>query len=249
MPYEPNPPFLCLRPPDPDVELSRYISLSKFQDLLTTRALFFCRIDKLLDPLEGVLPKANRQLSTVFGIKVVDPPSTKTEEAFQFSRRTLGSFRRHCLVNCWRLGGDESREMWGHYAPAPDSVMIVSTFSQLADSFFSCTQPIFLSAVRYLDTDEEPEDERSFFNAVTRKTPPYAIERELRAMTSALPAKLTPEDYWNDQVEVGMHIDIDLNTLLARVVLSPVAADRTAAVVEKRLSAVGLSVPVVRSSL
>ncbi len=229
--------------------MSRYVTASKFGDMLNTGALFFCRLDKLHDPLEGLLPDANRKLPSVFGIGGIDPASPKAEEAFNFKRRVLGSFRRHGLVNCWRVGSEETPDMWSMYAPGPDGVMIVSTFSRLASSFAPTPHPIYLSAVRYLDPGDEPVEERQFFNAATRKEPRYAFENELRAMTSALPEKLTPEDYWRDQVEVGMHIEVDLRTLLLRVVLSRDALHDARAMIESQLSAAGLDVPVTDSSL
>lgn len=248
MPVDHTPPFPCWVPTDPDVPLTRYLSGEKFRDLLTRKALFFCRVDKLHDPYEGVLPEANRQLATLFGLRWIEPGSSRAENAFQFKKRILSRGRRHCLVNCWRLGSDETRDMWSLYAPTPESVMIVSSFSKLSQSFDASERTIYLSAVYYADAVVTPIDERNFYNAVTRKEPKYTFEQELRAITTALPDAGIAEAYWHDQFETGLHVSVDLRTLVQGLVLSPEANEGYRVGLAAQVDAAGLDVPIIPSS-
>ena len=48
-----------LRPRDPNAKIWRYMDRAKFEWMLQTKSLFFCRADKFKDSLEGHYTKAN----------------------------------------------------------------------------------------------------------------------------------------------------------------------------------------------
>jgi hypothetical protein len=221
----------------------------KLLDLLEKRALFFCRVDKLPDAAEATLPLANRRLSTLFGLNWIEPGSERAEAAFQFKHQMYQSMRRHIVVNCWRLGDQESSEMWAAYTSGPNAVMLRSTFQDLAAAFRTTPKRVFLSAVTYLDPNVVPADETGLENIAFRKTTRYAHEAELRALTSAMPDQLTPDAYWQDQVESGLHVAVDIERLISHVVTSPLAQPGYSDAIRHMLRLAGLSAHVRGSRL
>jgi hypothetical protein len=48
--------------PKDNYTLSKYLDITKFISLLSTKSLFFCRLDKLEDQYEGLTAKRNYEL-------------------------------------------------------------------------------------------------------------------------------------------------------------------------------------------
>jgi hypothetical protein len=67
------------------------------------------------------------------------------------------------------LGAEEQQWMWDAYAPGPESVMIVSSFADLCLMFEDTPQTIYLSAVSYVDSHDQPIEESNLFNAAIRE--------------------------------------------------------------------------------
>jgi hypothetical protein len=72
-----------------------YMTLAKFIALLDSRALFFCRLDRLGDDYEGRLPG---HWHGDFG---------PGKEPAQIRR-----LRTSCYVNCWNMSNDENEALW-----------------------------------------------------------------------------------------------------------------------------------------
>ncbi len=51
-----------LSPDDPNIKVWRYLDFTKYVSLLETRSLYFSRSDRLGDPFEGSLSRANPRL-------------------------------------------------------------------------------------------------------------------------------------------------------------------------------------------
>jgi len=77
-----------------NIRIWRYMDLSKLLSLLDTRALFFCRVDRLGDPFEATTPRAS--------------PVTRLPEFDRYRRE-------NAVVNCWHVNEHESAAMWRLY--------------------------------------------------------------------------------------------------------------------------------------
>ncbi|HEY6425618.1 MAG TPA: hypothetical protein VIX84_00150, partial [Acidimicrobiales bacterium] len=119
--YKPHPSFP--QPAEIDSPLWRYLTVGKFVDLIWRHELWFSRLDRLGDPLEGSLgvPNALRQA---------------TDPVVQRNQLQLGSeqMRSHLFVSCWHLSTHESAAMWAGYTHEQEAVAVRSTFRRLVES-------------------------------------------------------------------------------------------------------------------
>ena len=73
-------------PKDTDASAWRYLDLPKYLSMLDSQALFFCRLDKLGDPFEGSLPRANiaAEIGTMRVTEQVDALETLAYDPLSF---------------------------------------------------------------------------------------------------------------------------------------------------------------------
>lgn len=123
------------------MELTRYISIEKYYDLLSTGTLFFPHYNNLGDPYEGSLghiptDELMKKQTARFGRITAMPLESKT-----LTREFLETFepllyhdflRKFTFVSCWHQSEIESMPMWRMYAER--GVMIKSDLSSLESS-------------------------------------------------------------------------------------------------------------------
>lgn len=127
---------------DDDDYLWKYLDLHKFLSFILNKKLFFNRLDKLDDPLEG-LPETTlsymdeSEQDTDEGLKAIPSHerrkivSEKHKKAGMASRKTEESQQTQ-FANCWYMGKKESFAMWNIYSN-PDSVAIRYRPDELID--------------------------------------------------------------------------------------------------------------------
>ena len=123
------------------MELTRYMSIEKYRDLLSTETLFLPRYDNLGDQYEGCLghipiDKLIEKQRNRFGRITTMPLQTET-----LAREFLETFepllyhnflREFTFVSCWHKNEKESMPMWKMYAEK--GIMIKSELSLLRSS-------------------------------------------------------------------------------------------------------------------
>jgi hypothetical protein len=124
------------QPDRTDRAVWHYMSLAKFIALLDTRALFFCRLDRLGDEYEGSLPRRWRR-------ELQAPPT----EAAKAERLRLS-----CHVNCWNMSEHENEALWRLYGAQDASIGIRSTYDELVH-VLSQNHGVFLGLINYVDYD------------------------------------------------------------------------------------------------
>ncbi|WP_147298737.1 hypothetical protein [Haloferax sp. Atlit-47N] len=150
------------------------------------------------------------------------------------------------FANCWHINDYESSIMWGAYIESNQGAVIQSTYEKLCESFdVYPDNHVFIGKVGYIDyTDPEsmiPENNGLY--PYVHKQIEYKEERELRATISY------PEVESDHHLE-GLSVDVDLDTLIEKVVLAPEASDETAQVVNEVMKRNGLAhIPVEESQL
>jgi hypothetical protein len=236
----------------------------KFVSMLKEGALWFSRADLLGDPLEGSFTQA-REIERQRLLE--SPPDGRTreelEDVFQHNAQVTSASRRHVYVNCWHRGNHESMALWQGYGGGPYAIAVRTTFGLLdtllpekfsgssvvaggapagANSEPPDAMPIYLTQVRYVDhssTTERLKDENNMYTPFAVKSVAYAHENELRAV------------YWNipgfDATTgrsihpPGLFVPIELRTLIADVIVSPLAPDWFAPLVRSTLERYGFS--------
>jgi hypothetical protein len=237
--------------PDVDGELRvwRYMDFAKFADLLLTSRLWFNRIDRYEDPLEGTLPP---------GFQRYFASGLTPEEAEAFRKtQTQGHdfFRRQWIyTSCWHARPDESYAFWRIYAAGGAGVAIVSRVERLRSAFQE-HQPR-VRQVEYIDFDDDAADYRRFHQtdrAFYHKHHVYDYEREVRAIIQ-LPTERdaidgAPGEFRLRESPAGISAPVALGGLIESVFVSPYAQRWFADAVRLLCEKTELDVPVTQSSI
>lgn len=187
----------------------RYMNLAKFLHIIQTNSLFFPSLELLAkeDKFEGLF-------------NLVDHPLPQLAE--QINNDFQRNYRKHCFVNCWNVGINESYALWKIYIDSSgDGIAIETTSQKLKNSFRNFPEDIFMGKVRYASSFYAG----SRFFTVTTKRSQFDYEQEARLIYEKVP---TAED-GTQQVSIppqrkGHYIPLDLQVLFGRVITSPFAS-------------------------
>ncbi|MEZ0253969.1 MAG: hypothetical protein ACAI37_01760 [Chthoniobacter sp.] len=194
----------------------RYLTLSKFEDLLRTSELYFRRCDKFVDGLEGTISKreidgtsrSDRLFHTVY------PIAHDYDDAAAAQAVT-----RACLfVNCWHINSRESATMWNEYTPEKDAVAVVSSGKALKSSL---PLGILVSPVAYVN-ESQPRIAFDNVSLCFYKDVSFRHERELRLLRPTYEGEHVLE---NDPTDFARRVPVSLEELLQRVVVKPTISD------------------------
>ena len=124
------------------MQLTRYMSIGKYYNLLSTGTLFFSHYNNLGDPYEGslghipideIIKKHTKRLERITAMPL--QPQTLAREFLEAFEPLLyhNFLQDFTFVSCWHQSETESMPMWKMYA-ADDGVMIKSDLSSLEGS-------------------------------------------------------------------------------------------------------------------
>ncbi len=227
-----------------DATLWRYMSLAKYESLLKSQALFFCRADKFSDPYEFSIPRPEfefrlspkkfedeervfNRTDTVFDPAVA---KKKADDLGALHKRV----RTATTVNCWHINNNESDAMWQLYLKDNEGIAVRTNKKKLYDSLNGAKQNIVISKVRYInyETDiwyhgtEFPIEGYNFYTPVMHKRIEFQHERELRIYHHD--HQREKDGYWDTQPnKVGELITVDIPTLVESVIFHPTADNAT----------------------
>lgn len=234
--------FIYTIPIEPEAILWRYVSFEKFNHLIESSSLFFCRADKFSDPFEGTIPKREYEHRHKQNI-------TKANISGDLKRIEIGSsneagiqnlhraYQMGSTVNCWHINNTESNTMWQAYVKDNEGVAIQSTPDRLKLSLINSAQKIRCSKVRYLDFENDiwfhpkefPHDGYNLFSPLVHKRKEFQDEREFRLIHVV--GEMTDKrdfNYWDSQPNThGVLINVDLDMLIDKIVVHPTAEEST----------------------
>lgn len=220
--------------------LWRYMSHSKFQDLLQTRALFFTNAEKLTDQYEISVPEANVQKKRR-ALKRAGLSKEKLDIEMKRFLWAMNPDKALTLLSCWTTRRSESYAFWKIYVGMDSpGVALRTTVSRLRRALSEGADPypedFFMGRVKY--RTYLPDADLYRFQLVCTKKPFYDFENELRVFLlhyTEAQARLAPYD-----VKVGRRVSVTLDNLLTRVVVSPFAEKSYRAEVESMVREAGL---------
>jgi hypothetical protein len=244
--YETHPVFVS--PENPEATIWRYLDFTKLISLVSTRQLFFARVDTFDDPFEGSISEATR-VARREGYSELD--EEKREEMLGHLRRHTEAAPAWMYANCWNLSEVESAALWGLYVQPADGVAIRSTYQHLVDSLQVSAPttsrphaPLWVGKVAYIDyTDDFIPDDNSLYPFV-HKRKSFEFENELRAMSW--------DQSWNGMGKVspiGLTVPVDLSRLIDAIYVAPTAPQWFASLVQSVVAHYGCSAPVYQSTL
>jgi hypothetical protein len=231
--------------PGDSISLWRYIDLAHFLNLLDAKSLYFARLSQLPeDPWEGRHPSQLRER-----LKRLRHPNA-IEDLYKLNNE-------RCVISCWHEGEHESVAMWALYTSGPNGIALKTTVGQLKSAIRHNYENMQIARVRYIDYATEDVETGPAFNL----SAPYfykrrGFEHEREVRVAILPVHvfedvtekfigLTPELPANG----GLNVDVDLPTLIQRIVVSPRYPDWCISALAKIVEETGLSVRVEPSSL
>lgn len=237
----------------PESVLWRFLNRCKFDDLLETRKLHFCRADLFDDDEEGIPP------TSALLPHHTHPLDIATACELQHQKGWYAQVREQFYINCWHRFRDEELKLWDGYQSA---VAIVTTVRQLERVLSSCSEDISMFSVRY---DEEAIESDNLYQIISYKGASYSWEEEFRCVIS----------WFKDDPGLNRHIDannhaherplqsnpplvslpearrvpVDLQSLVNQIVLGPRMGDSEREAIRCSARKAGLSVDVVDSAL
>ena len=230
-----------INPPRDKDTLWRYTDFEKFVNLLDTKSLFYTRADKFEDPYEGFIPQSmmeayKQSLKRVAPEKFVEAIMKGNEDS-----------RKYVMCNCWHQNEVESMAMWEKYHMRNSGVAIKTTMQKMKNSL-SGKFSVYIGKIEYIyDNTDDDQYMHNFLKSKIklakklayfpyfRKRKEYEHEKEVRLVVDIDPFVM---DALNDQTvetfletglpdicDTGMSFNIDVNTLIDEVVVSPYAED------------------------
>lgn len=248
-------PIVDISPDLPDDTLiRRYVSTSQLLSILEGRRLWLSSVNEFDDDLEGAVTNASRENYEII-TEIAQDLKEEMQEDFQketthqfhpWSDLPFPSFedhleniRRHCLVNCWRIGDGkdsywESAVFWNAYVPNGTGVAIESTVGKLKKCFedhvvsehpnlHNYQGPEAVAGeVSYLDfeSDHAPA---TYPLRLTCKHGGFADEKEYRIIINLFDDELSAKSMRGDDLNPpsGEYMRIDPSSLIDNVYVSP----------------------------
>ena len=228
-------------PPGEDHTIWRYMRFTSFISLIENQALYFTRADKFEDCYEGLMsiPDADDIQKRFAGQR-----SSDDIESIISGRQSM---QKEFYINCWHINNDESAAMWKLYANNSEGIAIKSSNKRLETVLDKSDAFARISMVQYADYTVDRVSRGNAFYPIVHKRHSFAHERELRAIIFAVDDENAKISVKNDLE--GIHIDIDINTLIDRIYIAPLSKPWFVELVKKTVQRYKLDARVVRSSL
>lgn len=192
-----------------DAILRRYLDVSRFLNLLNSKALYLCRGDLFQDKFEGSFtPSLKRNFEETRSQR-------NSKISYEEFRKAL---REGVFVSCWSLGADDNMALWRLYGGVSNSVAITTTVKRLREAMQAFQTPgrHFLRRVKYIKHWRDPAlgvvRGSSLFGY---KVVGYEFEREVRLILDSIGHTTQSE---------GVSLPVDLNTFIRSIVIAPESA-------------------------
>lgn len=213
--------------PEENVQLARYIDVTQFLSLIKDEQLFFCRLDKLEDKFEGVLPKVSRKefgdyfrhLNTtgLFQHMTDKEIELKINKQFEF-RQKLKALN---CINCWTEFKGESYALWKVYSDLHQGIMIKSSFKKIINALKESKEKIYCSKVEYIDHETDSIDIGNTMSPMVHKHKAYSYEEEVRLIHEVSSNEGWKHDWESAEYKNGIKVNVNLNQLIDEIVISP----------------------------
>ena len=240
--------------PAKETVIWRFMDFTKFVSLISTNSLFFSRSDKFEDPFEGAkgLKKNKKKWDNhyleFFEQAIKNPPEgadcNKSEkEIKKEAKRLLNQLdkggqhdQKRTFINCWHENLYESEAMWKLYTKnMSEGIAIQTTYEKLYRALKK-DPSISIGRVNYIDYDSRFAGINESF---WYKRKSFEHEKEIRAVY---------KDF-REESEYGKPIEINVNTLIQKIYVSPTAQEWFVDVVKETLDKYGLKKKINKSSM
>jgi hypothetical protein len=234
---------------DGSTKIWRYIDFTKFVSMLDKKSLFFCRSDRLSDSFEGSTTKANIKSRQ----EMFRQHEAYIDDILQRHSESCREYRNKVNVNCWHINNYESAAMWKLYLKSNEGIAIQTTINRLKESFKNTSKPVFIGEVKYIDYDNDHIPENNIIYSYLHKRKSFEYEQELRVIYPFMDLVGPDENgvlfSYAKIDEMGYYIEVDLDILIDKIFVSPVAPEWFCDLVKSILEMYHINKEVVRSNL
>lgn len=192
--------------------LWRYMSTEQFLSMLSTKSLYFARLDTLDDPFEGY-------------------PAHLYDESYRDAAQLN---RNWIFINCWHKNKNESEYMWKHHG-IENSVAIKTKYDCFIKSIDNETTKkprVQIGPVKYIDHRQEANVSVGDNEKKARQLFPYLykqkqfeLEQEVRAVCSLSLAShnLSLTEFYEalKRYPKGFYFPVCLDSLIEEIVVAP----------------------------
>ena len=238
------------KPADENIKIWRYMSFATYVSLLDRKALFFTRVDRLEDKFEAKFPK------NIFDPNFEAQATEEQRHNLEINKERILAYnellKKETVVNCWCISDYETDAMWTRY---PKGIAIQSTYKRLSDSFNNYDEnDVFIGVITYIDHEKDVIPWDNAYQPCVHKNRSFDYEKELRVVLSKDIRKELAKNSGLplDNIEFpvnGVEAQIDLETLIEKVVISPKTEKWFEELVRSVTIKYGLDKAVTKSSL
>lgn len=226
--------------PTGDSELIRYMSIDKFEHLMTTKSLYFTRASKFIDSEEGNFGTTNEALSpSLYGVH--------HELISKYRSELPGILREVVHVSCWS-SSTETLDMWDEFGDSGKGVALKTTWTNLTNSL-QTPLPIFGGCVEYENRNDIFIPERNVFHPFVYKDKRFSKESEVRLISMWLGDTQGKINGLYPHSPEPLLVPVDLNLLISSVVFGPNTSSLSISSVEKHMFEKFLVIPTKKSTL
>ncbi|MDX0986463.1 DUF2971 domain-containing protein [Sinorhizobium medicae] len=213
--------------------LWKYFRFERFLSTLAESRLYFASANQFIDPFEGAVAV---QLN-------VPPPDPRYAE-MESVEHAFFQLKRLTKISCWHRADYESDAMWKLYAGEHKGIAICTTPDRMHAAFkpFRLKQDYGVEdlcggPVQYVDLTRVRMRRVAMLDRFFFKHRAFEWEREYRLAISVRMA----EEFGVRVPEHGIFVDVDLPTLIERIVLGSTTTEAERATVAQDVAAAGLS--------
>ncbi|WP_435360421.1 hypothetical protein [Haloarchaeobius sp. DFWS5] len=237
--------------PANDVTLWRYMDFTQLVSILENEELWFSCLCQFDDPYEGLLPKGSRNegrrdIDIRYYIK-----ENSGEESVEVDEELLKTFFSDTsFANCWNIKDIQSVALWEQYLQSDEGVAIKTNIQNLKNSIDS-DEDIIFGELKYIDFNDPDNSIPSSPHApVFHKREFFEHENEFRGVVIDHSAPFNDEiPKSSDGKPKGIPIDIDTDTLIEDIYVSPTAPSWFSELVEDIVSNYGIDCEPIHSEL
>ena len=229
-------PIRFLGEPIPQTQMIwHYMCRQKFECIVETGKIRFARPDELreTDPNEFRYPKPNEDtLDDIdhYNNEVTRysriPPGTRADAPYNW-RQSAREYDNQLYSLSWSMRNEESCEMWRRFAPNSQDVVIQCTMGSFLESIKNEKRLLFCKKPRYGDREKTLLPLGSLARAMFKEEEQFKVESELRFILDATLYTLNiPERTIREVAPEFRFLNVDLNALIEKVMISPKADDK-----------------------
>lgn len=213
-----------------DTKIWRYLTMSKFLDLIDSASLYFARIDRFTDNLEGTAP-----LSNIKNILAdTEKNDTQKREGFRLFKTRMENNRKVSFACCWHINTKINHTMWDEYgANSIESICIQSNLKRINNVLAISGLPFLNKPVQYFD--EPYFNQNVYWFPTLFKRRKYDYEQEYRCLLFAFGLEKT-----------GFKLKIDINQLINKIHIHPKASKDFFKTIQLLIKAKGLNVSITK---